>query len=252
LIIEGWVNESSEPGSGNGQFMGYFMGENASDYCETGIVTAATYQGDLYFRIVVGGVTKLNNYSQDGLSDNTWYWLKTIWNNTMTIEVYDKLNGTLLKAATNASARCNCTRIGVGGVRRSYADTSWARKTHNPEPVYSIGNEESNSLANEEGGRSAILEGIGISLGGFSYDTYADRQIYARNASDSQKQGKFDEVVVLGNQTWAFNYIPPTDNTNPQTWMFNITPVLYVWEYGNKTYEEIINSVSALINSTKL
>lgn len=135
--------------------------------------------------------------------------------------------------------------------QRKWIDNIRYAKYSLTEPTYSIGLED-NQMMDEAGGRVGIEDGIKNSvIGNSAYTLYGDQQIYERNISNGQMQGRFDKVVVLGNQTWAFNYIAPNDNLNPKTYMVNITPVLYVWEYANISYSAISGNVSALINSTK-
>ena len=81
-----------------------------------------------------------------------------------------------------------------------------------------------------------------------SYSTYNDQKIYARNSANAQSVGTFDKVVKKLNKIWAFNRIGISD---AYVNMFNITPVLYTWEFTNKTQTYIENQTAAFINATK-
>lgn len=98
----------------------------------------------------------------------------------------------------------------------------------------------------ESTARSSIELGIKNSLN--SYAIYTDQKIYARNAANTQSVGAFDKVVKKLSKIWAFNRIGVSEaHVN----MFNITPVLYVWEFSNKTSTNITKGVELLINSTR-
>lgn len=106
--------------------------------------------------------------------------------------------------------------------------------------------------ATESDGRKAIVEGIeDPDALGSSAEIHTDQHIYLRHANGSQQNGTFDKVAVKGNQTWAFNYIAPTDNTNPEVNMNNLSNVVYIWQQANLTTSEIKSAVKGLINSTK-
>ena len=99
----------------------------------------------------------------------------------------------------------------------------------------------------ESNGRDAIESGIQNALGS-GYTLYTSQKVYARNSANSQSAGTFDKIVKWLNKVWAFNYL-----TGNQTavGMFNISPVLYVWEGTNMTFGQINNTVYNLITATK-
>ena len=80
------------------------------------------------------------------------------------------------------------------------------------------------------------------------YKGYIDLQTHARNLSNSQVKGTFDRAAKKGNKMWAFNIIGVSDS---YVSMFNMTPVLYTFEFANKTSEYITNQTERLINATK-
>jgi hypothetical protein len=108
----------------------------------------------------------------------------------------------------------------------------------------------SSNIANESAAREAILAGIASSEIASSYSSYADKQAYIRLINDSQYKGTFDEFVVSGDayKRWAFNYDQNASSDFPV--FFNITPVLYVWQNYNMTYDQIMWNVSQFINDT--
>ncbi|MBI1935616.1 hypothetical protein HYS31_04185, partial [Candidatus Woesearchaeota archaeon] len=81
-----------------------------------------------------------------------------------------------------------------------------------------------------------------------SYSIYTAQKVYARNSADSQSVGTFDKVIKKLSKIWAFNRIGSSDTL---VGMFNITPVLYTFEYVNKTSAYIQNQTELLINATK-
>ncbi len=99
----------------------------------------------------------------------------------------------------------------------------------------------------ETDGRNSI--GIGIQNALLSgYTNYTDLQIYARNLSNGQVKGTFDRAAKKGSKMWAFNRIGVSDS---HVNMFNLTPVLYTFEFANKTSSNITLEVEKLINATK-
>ncbi|MFC1715684.1 LamG domain-containing protein [Candidatus Poribacteria bacterium] len=99
----------------------------------------------------------------------------------------------------------------------------------------------------ENEGRIAIESGIQNALTS-GYTVYTDQRVYVRLANGSQKLGRFDKVAVYGSQRWAFNYLTGSE---AYTNLFNVTPLLYVWEETSLTNPEITSQVSALISGTK-
>lgn len=80
------------------------------------------------------------------------------------------------------------------------------------------------------------------------YSIYNDQKLYARNAANSQSVGVFDKVAKKLSKIWAFNRIGVADNNVN---MFNVTPVLFTFEFANKTSTYITNQTELLINATK-
>jgi hypothetical protein len=107
-------------------------------------------------------------------------------------------------------------------------------------------------IANESFGRAAILAGVVASEIGSSYSPYQDKQVYIRLANGSQYKGTFDKFIVVNSgstyKRWAFNYDQNSSSGFPA--FLNITPVFYVWQKYNMSYEQIKWNVSAIINNT--
>jgi hypothetical protein len=108
------------------------------------------------------------------------------------------------------------------------------------------------SVANETYGREAVMAGIQSSEIASFYVAYDDKQVYIRLMNSSQYKGTFDKFIISdsgGNyKRWAFNYDQNTGSIFST--MFNITPVFYVWQKFNMTYDQIKWDVSAFVNST--
>lgn len=113
-----------------------------------------------------------------------------------------------------------------------------------------LGQEVSNSTATESDGDGAIRAGITGSIVPSGNSNFTSQQLYSRLDNGTQKFGKFDWVVVSGNQTWAFNYVSSNEDTSNVTSMSSMAPVLYVWENQNLTVSQIQSQVTSLINST--
>lgn len=134
---------------------------------------------------------------------------------------------------------------------RGYATTNYPhkllmRKYANPEPTYSVGEENQTIIANETEGRASIEEGIANALS--DADIYSDQQVYVRYADGSENLSVFDKVAVYGNQTWAFNYVSDgEDFTN----MPGLLDIVNVWENQSLTQSQIKLQVSEFINGTK-
>lgn len=106
------------------------------------------------------------------------------------------------------------------------------------------------TAANESQGDNAIVEGIQNALG-TDAPIYSDQQICIRYLNGSQLPGQFDEVVISGNQTWAFNYV--TAGETPTTMNnLNLSTTVYIWEKDNLPATNITNQVESLIDATKL
>lgn len=92
----------------------------------------------------------------------------------------------------------------------------------------------------------AIEDGINTSIP--SASKHYDQQIYTVNLTNHQKKGKFDIVAILGNQTWAFNYVTSDEQFTNVT---KLGKIVNVWENRSLSYSEIKRQVEVLINSTK-
>ena len=117
--------------------------------------------------------------------------------------------------------------------------------------VNSYGTEElfnNFSAANESYGREAIVAGIDASEIASSYVAYDDKQVYIRLTNGSQYKGTFDKLIVSGNNRWAFNYDQNSSSSFPA--FFNITPMFYIWQRYNMSYDQIQLNVSDYINNT--
>jgi len=200
------------------------------------VIPSTTYSADTWYKIEFNDINFTNHsydiWMDDVLkSDDTPFW-KDLENVTQV----------LLTCGTNND-------------HTVYIDNVIIREYHDPEPAYAVGSEEPYPISNatELEGRNAIKDGIQDpdALGPDAV-IYPDQHIYIRYADGNQTNGTFDRVAVEGNQTWAFNYIPPTGNINPKTNMNNMTTVVYIWEEANLTYDEIRDAVKGLINSTNV
>lgn len=109
-------------------------------------------------------------------------------------------------------------------------------------------NSINDQYANESVARTAIELGIAQSkaVSGF---IRTDQVVFERNMQNTQTVGRFDKVLIYGNQRWLFNYVTPGTSDvflNP----FNITPVVYVYEMSNVSASNITSRVQGLIDST--
>lgn len=121
----------------------------------------------------------------------------------------------------------------------------------------SSGNENSSSSSGsleidltglEETTDNSILMGINASSIWPGATVLQGEMIYTRDKNDNQAVGTVDYLAISGDQQWALNYITEGESA---TGLFNLSPVLYVWEATNLTTAQIIQQVSGLINSTK-
>lgn len=101
-------------------------------------------------------------------------------------------------------------------------------------------------VTDENEGRQAIMEGINGTIPYASIST--DQQVYVVYPNGEQKLGKFDKVAVLGNQTWAFNYLTGNETATNMTSLFN---VVNVWEMLSLSYAQILNHVASFIINTQ-
>jgi len=99
---------------------------------------------------------------------------------------------------------------------------------------------------NSSEGNRAIEIGINNSLP--NNPITSNQQIYLVNTSGQHFLGKFDKATILGNQTWAFNYIALGESFTNIPSLFK---VLNIWENQSLSFNEIVNQVSIFINSTR-
>ncbi len=94
----------------------------------------------------------------------------------------------------------------------------------------------------------AIQAGVQASAIWPGATSYSDQQVYLRNLQNTQVLATVDRVVISGNQRWIFNAI---SGTEAAAGLFNITPVVYVFEFQNYSSVAITSKVSGIINATK-
>lgn len=108
--------------------------------------------------------------------------------------------------------------------------------------IDTVGNEPSD----EATARNLMELAINASLTG--HTIYTDQRVYLRSSSNSQVVGTVDKLVVRGNKRWLFNY--PTGTEDNTTAWFNITPVIYSWQWQNRTATQIDHQVRHFIGNT--
>ena len=129
----------------------------------------------------------------------------------------------------------------------TYFQYQYALSTSNRSSTPEIKSIVIKNFANESEGRTAIEQGIQQELAsGYTINSYY--QLYSRNFSNSQTLGTFDVVAIKANKTWGFNYLA---GQQAAVQMGNLTPVLYTFEFFNKTEEEITTEVKKFINTTR-
>ncbi|MCK5282922.1 MAG: hypothetical protein KAK00_05930 [Nanoarchaeota archaeon] len=114
------------------------------------------------------------------------------------------------------------------------------------------GSLEIDLISVETTGEDAVEAGIISSVIGGTAIIYTNQQVYLRDSSDNQVLGTFDKVAVYdtSSQRWAFNYVTKGVESFI-TGLFNITPIFYAEEYTDMTFQEVNDSVRALIDNTK-
>jgi hypothetical protein len=180
----------------------------------------------------------------------------SVWNYTSNswVKIYSGYNGTgqqilpnisinasdfIKNIGNNYSVVVNATlRYIVGQCGDSYYENNLSYEYTSNGTTY----------ANETEGDNAILQGINSSEAS-SATNHVDQQIYVANTTN-QSTGRFDYVAVYNSKRWAFNYVTTNDPTSNFTYMFNLTPTVYILEMTNKTTTEIIGIVSKYINDT--
>lgn len=80
------------------------------------------------------------------------------------------------------------------------------------------------------------------------YTAYTDQRVYARNSANNASIARFHKIAKKLNKIWAFSRIGLNDNYAN---MFNITPILYTFEFANLSSVKIENQTALLINATK-
>lgn len=116
--------------------------------------------------------------------------------------------------------------------------------TGEPCPVASGGS----SVANESQGDDAIEAAIDSSVP--SATKYPSQQVYVVNASNVQKQGTVDFMVVQNSpqRRWLINYVTSGETPLAAT---NLSNTVLVLEIANKTAAEITGEVGLFLNATK-
>lgn len=112
-------------------------------------------------------------------------------------------------------------------------------------PTISIGSEENVASSYETDGDSSIVAGIQTALP--LAQIYSDQQVYVRYDNGTQMLGRFDKVALYRNQRWAFNYITTGESF---TYMYDMSPSLYVWENQSLTSAQIQSQVTNRILAT--
>ena len=77
---------------------------------------------------------------------------------------------------------------------------------------------------------------------------YTDQQVFLRNISNDQVLATVDKVAVSGNRRWILNN---GIDGEQQLGLFNISPIVYVLDLINTSFEDLSRQVSTLINATK-
>lgn len=206
-----------------------------------------------YYGYNFGGANTVSGYPKS----KQWIWLCSVINTTKKQVWTGPKSEANNSGTTDLIGKIRITSNGDAGTYHWSKDRMASNNTYyvyneSDGLVFSMGSEEAQSGSgggiNESEARTAIEAGINSSIIGLNASKYTDQKIYARNQSNSQSFGRFDNVAVSGNQTWAFNYVIGSDtNVN----MFNLTPVLYTLELSNLNSAQITDIVSKLINNTK-
>jgi hypothetical protein len=201
----------------------------------SGSVTV-TYNVSTMFSLVTHNLTF-------GTSSNNKIYL-----NDPIMDYFGMFNGSDIDQIT--SIYCSAPNITIGNDSALDPQLSWINC-----PAYTTGNityvdyyNFFDLLANESSARVAIELGINSSAL-TSYSLFTDQQLYVRYLNNTQMKGKFDKVVLSGNQTWAFNYITGNESFTNITGLSNNT--LVIWESQSLTSEQITQQVETLINQTK-
>ncbi|MEK6843161.1 MAG: hypothetical protein AABY04_01615, partial [Candidatus Micrarchaeota archaeon] len=103
-----------------------------------------------------------------------------------------------------------------------------------------------NLVINETIARQSIITAINSTIPNSTVSS--DQQIYIVYEDGSQKLGTFDSVAVLGNQTWAFNYITGNETVANMT---SLKKVLNILEMKSLSYKQIVSQVSGFISGTQ-
>ncbi|VVB75196.1 Uncharacterised protein [Candidatus Tiddalikarchaeum anstoanum] len=168
---------------------------------------------------------------------DTWYKMNISYVDTstsITFTVQDKYDNILY-----ATTLTGVTPYTIGAIALRNARTS-----HH---VY--WDDVGDPVADEAAGSAAIEEGIHSSILGSNIATYPNQKVYIRYKTGDQNMNSFDRVVKTNNQLWAFNYVTTGENYSN---MNDITSAVYIWEGENRTPTNITNTVSNLINQTKI
>jgi hypothetical protein len=132
--------------------------------------------------------------------------------------------------------RCNETVNNVSGTNENSLNDTWSEVLRF-------------AYKNESDARNAIEQGIASSIPAAL--RFIDQFVYTVNATGSHSVGRFDTVAVLGNQTWAFNYLTGSEAFTLVNEIATGRRV-NVWENRSLTYNQIVNQVGGKVNSTKV
>lgn len=197
------------------------------------------------------------------LERNKWYYLAVTYDSTVGHKLF--INGKLDAIDSNTGTLCtnNHDKLRVGDsdgglgytefkglidefrISNKTRSADWINATYN-KTLVTMFDEQGSSIANESDGRNSIELGINDTIPTSS--RYPDQWIYIINSSGHQSFGKFDRVAVLGNQTWAFNYVTTGETATNMT---NVSRTANIWESSGQSSSVIRTQVSNFITNTK-
>ena len=205
------------------------------------------------------GTSSLASETINGTVDEVAIWSRSLSNE----EIAQQYARGLTQAALNARS-CNDSQCSGEAYSQNFTESpillntsitpdntyfqyQYALSTSNRSSTPEIKSIVIKNFANESEGRTAIEQGIQQELAS-GYTLSYSYQVYSRNLSNSQTLGTFDVVAIKANKTWGFNYLA---GQQAAVQMGNLTPVLYTFEFFNKTEEEITTEVKKFINTTR-
>lgn len=202
-------------------------------------VSAQEYQSGkgAYYSVKKGNDYNWVDFSPEAVRDAGWHHVVIIHNGTQGNYTIILDNGAINTKIINGSTACN----NIIGYRNSQVTPFRidSIKLYND----TIG---AQAIQSEEAFRNAIEQAANATLTG--HLIYTNQQVYSVNSTNSQVLGAFDKFIVWNNKRWAFNYVNSSESF---TGMFNLTPVLYVFETTSTTPSALRLSVEKMINSTK-